>query len=563
MSHNASRLPARPSLEQLQKQAKELLKQYRSGAPTALQRFHVVSARFTDPTRQPSLADAQFVLAREYGFEDWAKLKEQINLMRASVPQFISAKKPFYTIDWQQNAISVPAPQTDADWDLVFNVMRQHRITALTARGMTDAALDLLTTLDAVTQLRITESPRVTDHGIRHLARMPQLRTLELGGRNSPVTDAGLEVLHHLPELRKFQACWTPALSDVGVAGLTKSDRLEDVNLLGTHTGDGVIRALTGKRHLRRFQTGRLVTDTGLSLLQHFPVFKTWQGGDLKYGLMSADADPNFLLIDGPFTDRGLALLAALDGLFALTLFWHCPAFTSSGLAPLQNLPNLGFLGCQDDHCDDQAMRHIASFPRLRMLMGQGAVATDAGFEALSRSPTIEYLWGRDCPNLTGRGFAALANMPSLRGLAVSCKNVDDASLSRFADFPALRELLPMDVNDAGFRHVTHCENLEALWCMYCRDTGDAATSHLAGMTQLKKYYAGKTKITDHSLEILGRMESLESLEFWQCAGLTTQGMSHLARLPQLREITLEGLPNVARQAVSVFPAQVRVRYAE
>jgi len=35
---------------------------------------------------------------------------------------------------------------------------------------------------------------------------------------------------------------------------------------------------------------------------------------------------------------------------------------------------------------------------------------------------------------------------------------------------------MPMNVPDPGFRHVGRCAELEDLWCMYCRDTGDAAT---------------------------------------------------------------------------------------
>jgi hypothetical protein len=207
-------------------------------------------------------------------------------------------------------------------------------------------------------------------------------------------------------------------------------------------------------------------------------------------------------------------------------------------------------------------MRHIAALPRLRMLMGQGAVASDAGFEALSRSQTLEYIWGRDCPNFGGRGFAALTAMPTLRGVAVSCKNVDDKSLALLPSFPALREFMPMDVPDTGFRHVGRCENLERLWCMYCRETGDAATEHLASLLRLQTYYAGMTKITDRSLEILSGMASLEHLEFWQCAGLTNAGIAHLARLPKLREISLEGLPNVTREAIALFPVGVRVNYS-
>jgi hypothetical protein len=470
---------------------------------------------------------------------------------------------PFYTIDWVENLISVAGSQTEKDWDAVFGVMKEHNIPKLTAAGISDAALERLPSPDHVTHLHLEGSGHVTDQGIRHLARMPQLQDLVLGGRSSPITDSGLDVLHHLTELRRFQACWTPGLSDKGLAGLANCDRLEDVNLLGTPTGDVAIGTLAGKRYLRRFQSGRAVTDNGLALLDQFPIFRSWHGGEIAYGLMRADAEPNYLLIDGPFTDAGLARLAGLDGLFALNLFRHTPSFTSEGVASLKHLPNLGFLGCQGNRCDDKAMHHIAAFPRLRMLMAQGAVAGDAGFEALSSSQTIEYLWGRECPNLTGRGFAALTAVPSLRGIAISCKNVDDTSLSRLVDFPALRELMPMDVDDAGFRHVGRCENLEALWCMYCRETGDLATDHIAALSRLKTYYAGKTNMTDRSLEILGRMTSLECLEFWHCAGLTDAGMQHLVALPHLREISLQGLPNVTRQVAAGFPAHVRVRYSE
>ena len=659
MSNSASHLPARPSLEQLHKKAKELLRRYRAGESAALERFRAASPRPDDPglSQKAALADAQFVIAREYGFESWANLKHHIESLRPSgleqferlakdlaeaysggdknavrevnwnygtsfpwdhepldmqrrlttwfaseartadralsdaqqmvahsygfeswakfvksvteapgdprsAPVFMSATPPFYKIDWKDGWISVRGPQSEKDWDTIIALMKEHRIARLSAGGMTDAALKRIPQLDHVTHLHIGGAKGLTDEGARRLAGIPQLRDLELGGWTSPITDRGLEALRHLTELRRFHTSWTQGISYTGIANLAFCDQLEDVNLMGTPAGDGAIRALTGKRHLHRFKTGRCVTDAGLSLLHQFPIFKTWHGGEMKYGLMSADAEPNHLLLDGPFTNAGLASLAGLEGLFGLTFFWHCPAFTAAGLEPLRHLPSLGFLGCQDQHCDDEAMRHIAAIPRLRMLMGQGAVAGDDGFRALSRSRTIEYIWGRECPNLGGRGFAALAAMPALRGLAVSCKNVDDAALSTLPRFPALREIMPMDVPDEGFRHVGRCENLEGLWCMYCRETGDKATEHIVGLSCLKTYYAGMTRITDRSLEILGRMASLERLEFRQCAGLTNAGVAQLAALPRLREISLDGLPGVTREAVGLFPAHVRVNYS-
>jgi hypothetical protein len=67
-------LPSRPDLEQQQKQAKELLAQFAEGEVEARAR---VRAALPDK-RQIVLADAQFVVAREYGFVSWAALKRHI-----------------------------------------------------------------------------------------------------------------------------------------------------------------------------------------------------------------------------------------------------------------------------------------------------------------------------------------------------------------------------------------------------------------------------------------------------------------------------------------------------
>ncbi len=394
--------------------------------------------------------------------------------------------------------------------------------------------------------LRLGGSRQLSDEGLRHLARAPQLEYLDVSG--CKVTDGGLEVLRQLPNLKGFQMSWQSGVSDAGVRNLKYCEKLESVNLMGSTTGDGAIEALRGKAGLRRLDTGRLVTDAGLAMLREFPLFRTWRD------------ERSHLLIDGPFTDRGLASLAGLDGVYELDLFWHVTGITPAGFEVLRGLPNLGSLGCDGELSGDEAMRHIGMMPRLRKLRAQGTVATDDGFVALSRSASLENFWGRECPNLTGRGFDALSTMPALRALGVSCKNVDDEALSRLPRFAALRELTPIDVGDEGFRHVGQCARLERLSCMYCRDTTDAATEFIGGLG-LKSYYAGLTQITDRSLEILGRMESLESIELYETKGVSDLGLMRLVGLPRLREVHLSGLPKVTFAGTRVFPARVRVEY--
>ena len=194
--------------------------------------------------------------------------------------------------------------------------------------------------------------------------------------------------------------------------------------------------------------------------------------------------------------------------------------------------------------------------------MCQDTIAGDDGFVALSRSPSIEYIWGRRCYNLRSRGFAALSTMPALRSLSVSCQNVDDVGLSALPRFPALEELMPMDVPDEGYGHVGRCSGLESLVLMYCRETTDAATEGIAGLPRLRKYFASYTRITDRTPEILSGMASLEQVTFAGCARVTTAGIAALARLPRLREVHVSGMPKVTEDVAAAFQTEVRVVYS-
>ena len=97
---------------------------------------------------------------------------------------------------------------------------------------------------------------------------------------------------------------------------------------------------------------------------------------------------------------------------------------------------------------------------------------------------------------------------------------------------------------------------------MYCRDTTDEATRHIAGLSALETYYAGKTQITDESLAILSGLTNLRRLTFWETAVITDAGVTLLAGLPRLQELNLEGLPRVTADVVAAFPPQVEVAYA-
>ena len=75
-------LPQEPDLGQLRKQARELQRAVRSGDPTALA---TVARLHPDPpdAAEFTLTAAQLVLAREYGFPSWARLRRYIDIVTA------------------------------------------------------------------------------------------------------------------------------------------------------------------------------------------------------------------------------------------------------------------------------------------------------------------------------------------------------------------------------------------------------------------------------------------------------------------------------------------------
>ena len=92
---DAKKLPARPSLEQYKKQAKELVKSCRDGDAEAVRRIERYRAVRT-------LADAQFTIAREHGFESWPKFAQHIEALtreNSPVSKFESAADAIITGD--------------------------------------------------------------------------------------------------------------------------------------------------------------------------------------------------------------------------------------------------------------------------------------------------------------------------------------------------------------------------------------------------------------------------------------------------------------------------------
>jgi hypothetical protein len=80
-------LPDRPDLDQLRRQARELLRAAANGEPAALASLGAVSERVT-------LSVAQLALAREYGYRSWSTLKAAVVERRRLAPAATTALVP-------------------------------------------------------------------------------------------------------------------------------------------------------------------------------------------------------------------------------------------------------------------------------------------------------------------------------------------------------------------------------------------------------------------------------------------------------------------------------------
>lgn len=550
--------------------ADALLMAYRTGTPEAMARHWALTwhrrpwqgmrtyvqvdlGRPAGEDVEITLDDARWLVAREHGFDDWSALLAFCQSIREGtsvLPKPVGVLEP--------NASGHRgSPRRWRIWDDVLQRLASGEATGLVAHGaMTDAMLADLATCVHLTTLQLGGSTALTDAGVRHLAHLPHLRHLDLSG--TAITDAGMPALRELRALETLSLAGT-RVTDVGIDTLRRCDALTSVNLSWTKTGDGALRSLAGKPALCQLQVGHAVTDDGLRALHDLPCYRRWRGGDVVIGLLSPDAHPNRLSLPSSVSAAGIANLRGLDGLFGLDLNGGDAPRDGASLRPLLDLPNLGWLSV--DVADD-AMTVIGQLPRLRALLCQDTRAGDDGFVALSRSPSLEMIWGRRCHQLQRRGFQALANMPSLRALSVSCKSVDDEGIAALPHFPALRELMPMDIPDAGYRHIARCHALEAVLLMYCRDTSDAATQHLTGLRQLRRYFASYTQVTDRTPELLSTIDTLESVTFESCATLTDAGVATLARLPRLRELRVSGR-HITQGVARAFEPTVEVHVSD
>jgi hypothetical protein len=97
---------------------------------------------------------------------------------------------------------------------------------------------------------------------------------------------------------------------------------------------------------------------------------------------------------------------------------------------------------------------------------------------------------------------------------------------------------------------------------MFCRRVSDQEIERLAVLKRLKRFRIWGRELTDASLEMLSRMDSLEDLQFEGCRHISDMGIKRLATLPRLRVVSVLECPQVSRDALRGFANDVRTEWA-
>src|SRR5580698_4629701 len=186
-SHPYRRLPRQPNLDQLRKQAKNLLDEYRAGGPAAtaqVQRFE----RHPDPATF-ALHDAQRVLARSYGYESWPKLKAFVdgaNVVRlAEAVQAGDAAQVRLLLSARPELIAMDMAGNDEHRVLHFAVLRRDTaMVRLLMEAGADARKGIFPHRDATSSFAIAKDRDYTDI-VAIIEEEEQLRRAELSCPNA------------------------------------------------------------------------------------------------------------------------------------------------------------------------------------------------------------------------------------------------------------------------------------------------------------------------------------------------------------------------------------------
>lgn len=455
-------------------------------------------------------------------------------------------------------------PQKDV-WEMLVDEIAQHKFPGLSGGGeFNDQHLVDISRLTHLEYLDLSRCPDISDEGLAHLKSLTALKYLVLSGCQN-ISDKGLAIIRAMPHLVSLRLEGCSQLTSNTLRHTVGLDRLSLLTLGGTAMDDQGLELLIDKEYLTHLHLPEKITDRGLSLICELPGLKNPLASPMGFKIneYKDPTDSHIILDSKNISGEGLKAMSGLNGLKAIQFFKVNPSI-NQGIGALAGLPKLHELGMRD--MDDQSLNTVATFPALQSLECGQAVAGDDGFSALGQCLGLEKIFAWSVNNLTSVGVKALSTLPNLRFLALGGKKLNDESLASLPGFAALQHFWTANENtftDEVFASISQIPNLELLVNMYCKNTTDRASEHLVNAKKLKVYHIWGTKITDHSLELLSQIKTLEELLFWNCSNLSDSGLSTLNKFPSLKSVDIQECEKLTSAGIKTIKPDVNVNYQE
>ncbi|MFW6159159.1 MAG: SUMF1/EgtB/PvdO family nonheme iron enzyme, partial [Planctomycetota bacterium] len=181
---------------------------------------------------------------------------------------------------------------------------------------------------------------------------------------------------------------------------------------------------------------------------------------------------------------------------------------------------------------------------------------TDAGLEALTRCPHLQYLDLRASRKISDAGMASVGRLTKLRYLGLKdCGQIGDTGLRHLAGLAELRHLqlsYNKSLTAEGLQALAEFRELRVLDLMFVKKVDDKTVELLSRLPHLWSLNLSGTRVTSGCVESLARMRSLRSLGL-SGTDMKGEALAPLASLPALESLGLSGtvgdetLPVVAR----------------
>ena len=144
---------------------------------------------------------------------------------------------------------------------------------------------------------------------------------------------------------------------------------------------------------------------------------------------------------------------------------------------------------------------------------------------------------------------------------SLSVRSLSDSELNQIVKFKKLNSLdftrgwgiEDAKITDTGLKNISQLDLPALEWLMlgYCTKITDAGMSYVAEVKGLKNLsLMGCQQITDDGLEKIKALTTLEYLDLRGCKNITDRGLFYLANMKGLKEIVLGGCNNITPEGI-------------